>query len=700
MESRNLKEMALVAFFFSSTLAFFAPLHQYYYNIFEFAFAPAELWVIFLLSGIVISLAITILLYSFRKTSYFDKAFALLFAAGSLIWVQGHVLIWNYGPLDGREVDWMGMWPQGLADSAIWIAVFILVTLRTNWVLMFAKRAAVVLILVQMISLFVLYAKTPVPSWYGYALDDSEKFAFASGKNVIVLVLDTFQSDLFSKVISQKKSYADIFEGFTYFPDATAAYNTTRGGVPQILTGKLYDNSTDYQDFIKRTYLSSSSIPRQLKDRAWNVYLPVSEYIYCSTDIATSITPRTGTFSKGIPDVSMLAYLTLFRHSPHFMKIPFYGKIEFNKVEPYNEEAVHEDIGFLNDMKRHAEVSLEGNAFKYFHQRGMHRPFRLNEYLEYVKMQDTINSAIIQARAEIEITDRFLSKLKELGIYDESLIFIVADHGAGILAEAPMTTFGDNGHLSPLVMVKPFGAEGSLKISGSPVSLSDISATVMDELAIESDVHGRSVFSIAEGEQRRRKHFRYFWGLADWDRLRFPTMYEYTIQGHSWKQKSWSPTNRVMDGVSTYLLPLEYTPGEKIMFSQDGNIVNYLIYGWSYGSSYRTVWTVGDSFAMRMRPTGPDTDLLFSVSAKPYLGGGRLLNQGVVIMASGKEVGRWNVDKSAVYNVRIPAGSRDGSGLLMLEFILEDAVSPFELRIGQDKRKLALTLSEAILTRQ
>ena len=42
-------------------------------------------------------------------------------AAGTLaLFVQGTFLVFDYGPFDGREIDWRAHWPEALAELAVW----------------------------------------------------------------------------------------------------------------------------------------------------------------------------------------------------------------------------------------------------------------------------------------------------------------------------------------------------------------------------------------------------------------------------------------------------------------------------------------------------------------------------------------------------------------------------------------------------
>jgi hypothetical protein len=50
---------------------------------------------------------------------------AILAAIGGLLWLQGDVLIWGYGSLDGSFIDWQREAWKGYVDSSIWLAVLV-----------------------------------------------------------------------------------------------------------------------------------------------------------------------------------------------------------------------------------------------------------------------------------------------------------------------------------------------------------------------------------------------------------------------------------------------------------------------------------------------------------------------------------------------------------------------------------------------
>ena len=47
-------------------------------------------------------------LYILQKCNnrYAKKVTALFFAIGLLLWIQGNIMVWNYGLLDGHIIPW------------------------------------------------------------------------------------------------------------------------------------------------------------------------------------------------------------------------------------------------------------------------------------------------------------------------------------------------------------------------------------------------------------------------------------------------------------------------------------------------------------------------------------------------------------------------------------------------------------------
>jgi hypothetical protein len=104
----------------------------------------------------------------------------------------------------------------------------------------------------------------------------------------------------------------------------------------------------------------------------------------------------------------------------------------------------------------------------------------------------------------LELLRKYISQLKELGVYDDAVIIITADHGKHY---SP-----DN---IPIWYIKRAGEHhNSMQTSSAPIHHSDYLATVIDTAGLKNDsdagLFGRSIYDIAENEQRERLVFQRF----------------------------------------------------------------------------------------------------------------------------------------------------------------------------------------------
>jgi arylsulfatase A-like enzyme len=155
----------------------------------------------------------------------------------------------------------------------------------------------------------------------------------------------------------------------------------------------------------------------------------------------------------------------------------------------------------------------------------------------------------------------FFRLLKSLGVFDNSLIIVMGDHGhpRGKLGrflphglgtfEAPPANIptGVIEGATPLLLVKRFSAGGEMNISDAPVSIADIAKTVFAELRIASDCPGESIFNVAESARRPRHFYFYTWSRDDWKSEYLPPLVEYQVDGHSWLNGSWRSTGRILN---------------------------------------------------------------------------------------------------------------------------------------------------------
>jgi hypothetical protein len=665
----------------------------------------------------------------FLKGKIHQQAVVLVFAWGLLLWIQGHILVWDYGLLDGREIIWSAYFLNGIIDSAVWVVILGVALCKAPSFYKSIAVASVFLIVVQAGGLAAeVYTAPQEPAWKYWSVEynDTAMFEFSEEQNVIIIVLDAFRSDIFQEIIDEDDTYREMFEGFTYYRNAVGGYPYTDASVPLLLTGEYYDNSIPRSDFVKSTFLNNS-IPRLLKENGYRIDLysisGMKDTLYIGNETASNTgnqgrinkVERTADEMRGAMEMQRL---TFFRIVPHFFKRYFYF-MPFIGLS--GQDDVPHDLAFYNTLVSNTHSSNEGKIFKFYHTFGPHPPLILNAQLHPEKLPFNHTGYKEQAKASLRISGELMQQLRKHNVYNNSLIFIVGDHGAnheahGVRAEVNtdllnknISSAGDRDNQRvvecgiPLILVKRFGSDGDLVLSDAPVSTGDIPRTIASELQLPDTFSGRSIFSITESDTRVRTYFeylpsekpgRYYLTLGY-----LPPLREYTINGHSWSGNSWEPTARVYEpGKGLVPLPV-YAYNTTILFGSNGTAQSYQLSGWS-GPEQGFTWTNAHHTVLAIRMEKPDSGLIMKISASPYLGNGSAAQQQVTVLVNGHRVGDWVFNKPGFQEktIAIPP-SVLADEIQYISFELPGAISPKKLGRSEDGRDLALAFRSLEITK-
>ncbi len=591
MNKANYPILPVIAFF-ALTLFVFGPGTVYLTNSVEFTNSYLDLLLVGSCLFLVSALAFRLIFLALRAIGpgFLEKGLALLFGAALLVWLQGNFLLWNYGPLDGRYIPWSSLKLNGYIDGGIWIGLLAAAFVFSPWVLRIARKVCLILILVQLVYGAFLFIKQPeTPSFQKYTVDITNKFVFSKSKNVIMVILDSFQTDVFNEIIQENPDMRQALDGFTYYRNSLSGYPATELSVALMLTGKFYDNSLPFEQWKRDAYMSDS-LPHVLKSAGWNVdiYPDVSYSLYYSNEIASN-------FIKGVPlaekilGIAQVYDISLFRCLPHFIKPCVYNdqawlfkrycleilrkprpsKIHSTRVirtgakrkrhsrllfsrKTYRGSPV---IRFFDQMLFESRTTDAKGAFKFYHLMIPHIPLVLDQDFRYQSMPVNRVNFKKYATAAVKLMIIFLEHLQKIGIYDDSLVVILGDHGAGhqgqvfdLRAGMPK---GDGGKAvteasrisaMPLVLIKLHSARGEMRVSDAPVSLGDVPATVFSDLGLPVQAPGIPMQALDDSARRERRFLTY----AGRDIFSYyGDMTEYFVSGFGWLNESWRPSGRI-----------------------------------------------------------------------------------------------------------------------------------------------------------
>lgn len=697
----------------------FGPFTIYQGNVNEFHTSLISILQQFLVPSLVILLTLFMIGFILPAKIY-TRYTVLLLAFGILTWVQGNILLWDYGILGKGDIDWTnGTW-KGLLDTAIWILCFGLALFYHRHVYKIVRSASTALITLQAVLLIVTSIQHP-EIWKDKSAEAStpeQLFQLSSKENVIHIILDELQSDVFQNIIQADTGhYYNVFEGFTFYNKIVGSYPTTIMSIPAFLTGHVYQSHTTIQSFVDTVY-KGKSIPNVLYDYGYEVDLAAEQpwYGYGKHTNWFYIPVPYGVSRNDLEKANSahVSGLVLFRNIPHYMKRLLAHRLldmltfNLNETESYEALRLLSHKAFLQDLIDNASVGRDKSVYKLIHLTTTHWPAVTNEDCEYAGKVLPWNwkNIKIQAKCSLDHMIQFINKLKSLGIYDSAVIILHADHGYWKIPRSLSEIKLKNMELpldpdflnaedfaekvcasSPFLAIKLPHSKGPLKISSIEGAISDLPATVNDILDMNEMFSGKSILRIGQDEIRERK-FYYYYDLNRATDKYFNRIDEYLIRGDVSDRNSWRFT-------SMHLPPGMSKIKDRIVFGTS-EVVRFLRGGWSYnemapdnnGLTYN--WAVGKSASLYL--SLPKTQVKLTANVKSLFRSGEQL---VTVMVDKKQMGSWKNSAHGTWekhSILIEADNNRPSSSIV-EFTFSKYYEPR----GEEYRQLALLFESIIL---
>lgn len=585
-----------------------------------------------------------------RGLSTFITICILTFSTG--LWLQLVLLHWNFGMLDGSVGNPFNLPVAVAVEVVIWIllASFATTVVVKKWMqvakywfvfLAVAVGAGAAVSVIQ-IS---LSGETAITS-DTEDIEIGRDFSFSKAGNTLVIVLDTFQNDVFGAIAQEHPNEVQAFQGFTYFPNAMGEYPTTKFSIPLMLGAPTYTNERPYSKEFQ-LMRNSSVIPILAESRGEQTVGDFSEVALPNQLDSNSFSPLARDYSfLGIShDALRLWDLTLLKELPTKLKNKIYqsGSWSFSRLGGTGLPEPHgADLLFTNSFTEFANVSSTSTqpTFKFVHLMGAHWPVGVDENFQKstVEYGDT-DGYQDQARGALSLVRRMLERLQELGIYSQTQIIVTGDHGAGLMpldmGLSVKDTFSSTiGSARPLMLIKPFGATGDLLSSNAPLSIADYPCVLG---YVQGDACSEYVNAV-NGVVREREYFQYSWSHSNWRTPYGPEMRKYIVNGDVRDIANWVDTGLIFkEGTSIdgFLVgENEYLPFGSGMTGQ-----RVLGRGWSAPEESR-VWSLGMESSISLRPNGfTPTELVLRGTTREVKTLGSLV---VTVTVAGQELYRFS----------------------------------------------------------
>lgn len=513
-----------------------------------------------------LGLAVVLYLVSCSLTPRDRAPFSfILLSAFLLVWLQSQVLIWDYGGLTGEAIAWNDHWVRGVIDASIWVAAAaVLVVFYRRMRRLILNLALIIAVLQVGFCAFNLATAQLVGNERLQPEASLKEISrFSDTQNVIHLVVDGYQSDILEELLSIEAvgaAYRERLRGFTFYRENLGIFPYTQFSVPAYLSARIYRNDAQKEAFIDGA-LADRSIMSAAKKNGYTVDLaPNGSYFtrrHASLphDHLIDIDTVAAAQDK-FTDAALLWDISLFRSVPHYIK-----PLIYNDQKWLISQSLHTDpkynykyflhTAFMNMLGEAMSASRAAPVYKLIHIHNTHRPMIVDERCQYAggTLRDSRTTLAIQTACTMDTVLNFFERLKELGIYDSSLIVVHADHGGWVptLRQGATIPIGDKAApewalslASPLLMVKPPHARGELAVSNARTSILDIPDTVSSVMGWETKFGYESVFDLEETTDRERRFMFYFWDRNEWSNDYTRPITEYVIRGSHFETE-WKP---------------------------------------------------------------------------------------------------------------------------------------------------------------
>jgi hypothetical protein len=474
-------------------------------------------------------------------------AASLMCGVGFLWWGYGMLFVGRMRVLNGVDQPLefetsLGRWEIALAAA---------LCLVLAWGIHRQPGAARQLMLVFNAGLALVTGATLCAAWVhsppSRVTDDAAVFRFSAKQNVLLILLDGLQSDVADGVFHENPALAAEFEGFRLFPDTLGVAPTTFLSLPALHSGEVYHPPQAFSQYLTQAIEQRSFVNRFAR-AGYATALVNPVLAICPAQSTTCIN---GTQLLRTPlarlksEAARLLDLALFRIMPVRLKRRIYrdgnwlisGRVD----RPEGVAMVLEGNQLFAEVARRLKVIAGAPTLKFFHTRSTHTPYVLTAGCTVT--EPSLAHFGSQSRCALRAVATLLEQLKRTGIYDITLILVVADHGVnpGMFKSDPPGSHQQwvhrAGAANPLFLLKPLHSRGQLRRESEPVYLPDVGATLC---ALSGACTAPTGFPAGSAPPGRVRRFNLHpWQHRFWTLQELPGIIPYDVLGPVHDEGSW-----------------------------------------------------------------------------------------------------------------------------------------------------------------
>lgn len=395
-----------------------------------------------------------------------------VFAFTVCTYLESGILAEGQPTLNG---DWTFFADQVRArwDAAIWGGVFFLVFAAHHWLKKWYGVAG--LCLVAMLAASMLDVKPEEKGVTSNLIVNDfssietviRSVTYSTNRNVMVFIIDSLEREQAHAIMEDPEVGKDLrkkFCGFTEYVDNVGTGNSSEYAVAALFTGKYPENATTLPSYFVSIFGGESVLADYLAEGA-NIYLATTALGYGYTNRKIN-RGKGGLQSKGWT----LEEFVRFRWMPFAEKgrVARIVDLKASHSDCIDQENVAYPI--LADAVVQKDCPL---SFVFLHTNGVHFPILWNRRGERLPFADDTFSGAVEAGIYVlRQLGALLDTYRARGLYDNSLIIVLADHGNhGHKADVPN---GLPGTAKPFLWVKAPGNQHAFSTSNLATSHANV----------------------------------------------------------------------------------------------------------------------------------------------------------------------------------------------------------------------------------
>ena len=519
---QRLVQSLITAFAACFTFLFFGPVEITAYGQGSLVFnAQTALPIMAAFAAIVCAVAALVL--ALLRGRIFNYVITAVFSVLLFGYIQGNFLNGTLGALTGDSIQWQIQKGHMLLNCFVCLLIFLIpffvLYFNKNIWKKFLAFVSAALVVMQSVALVTIFASSTVTvaADKGNFLTTKEFGAYSSKHNTLVFLLDRLDYDHIEEIAKQHPGFFNKLDGFTTYDNAISEHARTKPAITYLMTNddqmwqipvdNYFEDSWSYQ---------GRNLLKDMKSANYTIdFYTEIDCMFGSGRTVKNYVSNLSSRDQGNLNkkhlIKNLTYLSAYRYLPTALKPFFWCYTDdvndgiYTHAPAYQIDETQYDQLQMKDFT----VTKDTNYFKFYHFTGSHTPYTVKA--DGTKSA-TPTDVVSQTEGNFNILFRAFDKMKKLGIYNNTTIVILGDHGEPVDDRKPMQKANRIGFF-----YKPAGNEGTpLKTSHAPVSFRNMPATFAKACGLKDYAqYGKPIDEVGENDNV----VRYF--------------YKSTIEGHT-----------------------------------------------------------------------------------------------------------------------------------------------------------------------